>query len=169
MWPFSLIVEQLVTCFPSKNFQASWGIPRICIWRKHLQHSRCTMDLLCLHLEGLLLVVPKVMWAKMLISYCWWWRQTTLGAKTCQKLNFIKVMVNDVTPSETVNSVNDKFQMKPSVLTRERILQEYSDAFEGLGCMEGPCHLEVDETIRPVVHPPRKVPVALRGKRNLTS
>ena len=73
-------------------------------------------------------------------------------------------MVNDVTTSETVNSVNDKLQMKPSVLTREQILQEYSDVFEGLGCMEGPCHLEADETIRPVVHPPRKVPVALRDR-----
>ena len=87
-----------------------------------------------------------------------------LGAETCQELNFIKVMVNDVTTSKTVNSVNGKLQMKPSVLTRERILQEYSDVIEGLGCMEGPCHLEVDETIRPVLHPPKKVPVALRDR-----
>ena len=87
-----------------------------------------------------------------------------LGAETCQELNFIKVMVNDVTTSKTVNSVNDKLQIKPSVLTRKRILQEYSDVIEGLGCMEGPCHLEVDETIRPVLHPPKKVPVALRDR-----
>ena len=30
--------------------------------------------------------------------------------------------------------------------------------------MEGLCHLEVDQTVRPVVHPPRKVPVALRDR-----
>ena len=26
------------------------------------------------------------------------------------------------------------------------------------------CHLEVDQTVRPVIHPPRKVPVALRDR-----
>ena len=41
-------------------------------------------------------------------------------------------------------------------------LKEYSDVFEGLGCMDGLYHMEVDKTVRPVVHPPRKVPVALR-------
>ena len=34
------------------------------------------------------------------------------------------------------------------------------DRFEGLGCMEGLCHLEVDQTVRPVIHPP----VALRDR-----
>ena len=87
-----------------------------------------------------------------------------LGAETCQELNFIKVMVNDFPTSEIVNSVNVKCQPNHSVLTEERILNEYSDVFEGLGCMEGLCHLEVDQTVRPVVHPPRKVPVALRDR-----
>ena len=87
-----------------------------------------------------------------------------LGAEICQELNFIKVMVNDIPNSETVNSVNAKCQPKHSVLTEERIVKEYSDVFEGLGCMEGLCHLEVDQTVRPVVHPPRKVPVALRDR-----
>ena len=32
------------------------------------------------------------------------------------------------------------------------------------GCMEGLCQLEVNQTARPVVHPPRKVPVALRDR-----
>ena len=30
--------------------------------------------------------------------------------------------------------------------------------------MDGPYHMERDETVKPVVHPPRKVPVALRYK-----
>ena len=85
-----------------------------------------------------------------------------LGAETCQELNFIKVMVNEIANSHIMNSVNDKFQLKYGALTEERILKEYSDVFEDIGCMEGLCHLEADETVRPVVHPPRKVPVALR-------
>ena len=30
--------------------------------------------------------------------------------------------------------------------------------------MDGPNHMELDETIKSVVHPPRKVPVALRDR-----
>ena len=87
-----------------------------------------------------------------------------LGAQTCQELNFIKVMVSDGTCPETVRSVNDHLQTSPSVLSEEWILKEYCDVFEGLGCMDGLYHMEVDETVRPVVHPPRKVPVALRDR-----
>ena len=76
-----------------------------------------------------------------------------LGAETCPELNLIKVMVNDIPNSENV-----KCQPKRGVLTEEQILKDYRDVFEGL------CHLEVDQTVRPVIHPPRKVPVALRDR-----
>ena len=42
-----------------------------------------------------------------------------LGAETCQELNLIKVMVDDILDPETVNSVNDKPQT--SVLTKDQI------------------------------------------------
>ena len=35
---------------------------------------------------------------------------------------------------------------------------------EDLDCMDGQYHMEVDEAVRPVVHSPRKVPVALRDR-----
>ena len=82
-----------------------------------------------------------------------------LGAQICQELNFIKVMVSDATCPETVRSVNDHLQTSLSVLSEEWILKEYSDVFEGLGCMDGLYHMEVDETVRSVVHPTRKGPV----------
>jgi len=87
-----------------------------------------------------------------------------LGAETCQELNLIKVMTSDISASETVNSVNDKFQTANIVLTRDQILKEYSDVFEGLECMDGPYHMELDEAVKPVVHPSRKVTVALRDR-----
>ena len=62
-------------------------------------------------------------------------------------------MANDISESKTVNSVNDKFQTTHIVLTRDQILKGYSDVFEGLGCMDGPCHMELDETVEPVVDP----------------
>ena len=89
-----------------------------------------------------------------------------LGAETCQELNLIKVMASDISESETVNSINDKFQTAHFVLTRDQIFKEYSDVFEGLECMDGPYHMELDEAVKPVVHPPppRKVTVALRDR-----
>ena len=53
-----------------------------------------------------------------------------LVAETSQELNLIKVMASDI--SETVNSVNNKFQTAHIVLTRDEILKEYSEVFERL-------------------------------------
>ena len=41
-----------------------------------------------------------------------------LGAETCQELNFIKVMVDDVANAHTVNSVNDECQPKHGALKK---------------------------------------------------
>ena len=46
--------------------------------------------------------------------------------------------------------------------TQTDILSEYEDLFEGLGCVPGVHHIQVNPAVAPVVHPPRKVPVALR-------
>ena len=43
---------------------------------------------------------------------------TLLGAQTCLKLNFTKVMVSDIALLKTVKSVNDNLQATPSVLKR---------------------------------------------------
>ena len=87
-----------------------------------------------------------------------------LGAETCQELNLIKVMASDISESETVNSINDKFQTAHFVQARDQIFKEYSDVFEGLECMDGPYHMELDEAVKSVVHPPRKVTMALRDR-----
>ena len=36
--------------------------------------------------------------------------------------------------------------------------------FEGTGKLEGKYHLMLDESKRPVVHQPRHIPIALKGK-----
>ena len=43
------------------------------------------------------------------------------------------------------------------------ILQQY-DVFDGLGCLEGEHYIHVKPDAQPIVHPPRRVPVALRYK-----
>ena len=44
-------------------------------------------------------------------------------------------------------------------------LREYADTFSGLGCITDVTHhIKTDPTCKPVVHPPRKVPVTIRAK-----
>lgn len=44
------------------------------------------------------------------------------------------------------------------------ILKQYEDLFSGPGCMQGYHHIQVDPSVKPVVHAPRKVPVALKER-----
>jgi hypothetical protein len=52
-------------------------------------------------------------------------------------------------------------QHKPS--TRESILEQYKDVSDGIGLFEGKC-IQTDPTVPPVVHPPCRVPVSLKGR-----
>jgi hypothetical protein len=47
-------------------------------------------------------------------------------------------------------------------VTKEDILQKYPDVFEDIGELGEPLHLEVDDTVKPVQIPPRRIPEALR-------
>ena len=45
---------------------------------------------------------------------------------------------------------------------KARILNEYADVFDGIGCFEGEYNITLDSTMPPVMHSPRRVHVALR-------
>ncbi len=49
-------------------------------------------------------------------------------------------------------------------VTRETLLEDYSDNFSGLGLFAGKYHIDMDESVKPVIHPPRKVPYSMHGK-----
>ncbi|XP_064646192.1 uncharacterized protein LOC135499377 [Lineus longissimus] len=47
----------------------------------------------------------------------------------------------------------------------ECILDEYKDIFEGLGCLDVPeHHIEIDPSVKPVIHAPRKFPIAMQDR-----
>ena len=48
--------------------------------------------------------------------------------------------------------------------TSNTILEEYKDVFEGLGELPGEYKITTDESVKPKVHPPRRVPVAVRPR-----
>ena len=44
------------------------------------------------------------------------------------------------------------------------LIEEYADVFKGIGLFPGECTIHIDPSVTPVVHPPRRVPVALRKR-----
>ncbi len=46
------------------------------------------------------------------------------------------------------------------------ILRECKDVFTELGCVPGQHHIQIDPAVAPVIHPPRKVPLALKSNVN---
>ena len=51
-----------------------------------------------------------------------------------------------------------------SVWGRDAVKAEYQDVFQGLGRLKDSYSIEIDESVRPVVHAPRRVPVPVREK-----
>ena len=48
-------------------------------------------------------------------------------------------------------------------ITKQDILSEFVDVFEGQGLLEGECTLKADNSVTPSIQPPRKVPLHLKG------
>ncbi|PFX13394.1 Uncharacterized protein K02A2.6 [Stylophora pistillata] len=70
-------------------------------------------------------------------------------------MNQVKILDGDV------NATHDERIDVPSNVRSDPILSEFTDVFTGIGCLEGTYSIQADEGFRPVVHPPRKVPVPL--------
>ena len=81
-----------------------------------------------------------------------------LSAETCERLGLLKVTINEASEVNVVTA-----QDKPRVpLTREAILKEYKDVFEGLGHIGICSSFVVNPDHTPVQHAPRRVAVTLQ-------
>ena len=69
------------------------------------------------------------------------------GLKTCLELNFISRL----------------YSLSESA-TSEEILENFSYVFEGLGRLSTEYKIQLDKVAKPVVHPPRKIPFAMKNK-----
>ena len=72
-------------------------------------------------------------------------------------LPFIALQQHNIVQQENVLQVKESYQ-EPNM---ERITATYPGGFQGLGCMEGALHLEVDESASPSIMPLRRVARAL--------
>ena len=48
--------------------------------------------------------------------------------------------------------------------TKKEIVDTFADVFSGLGCMKGEYHIELDDSVQPVIHPPRRIRYSLLEK-----
>ena len=48
------------------------------------------------------------------------------------------------------------------------ILSEFSDVFTGIGSIPGEHHIVIDDTVPPVIHPPRRIPLTVEAKLKKT-
>ena len=92
-----------------------------------------------------------------------------IGNTAAQQMNLIQANHENVLPgsSEVVHAVQAPSEIG---LSEEEIRTKYAEVFQGLGELGEPLHLEVDESIKPVQIPPRRIPEAPRKplKEHLT-
>ena len=77
-------------------------------------------------------------------------RDSSIGMKLVQILD-----------SDTIHKVSDNSEV-PSKLTQDGVLKEYTDVFTGMGELAGEYTIHTNPNVAPVVHPPRKLPIALQ-------
>ena len=85
-----------------------------------------------------------------------------LSAESCQRLNFLKVLVKDSLHHVDTVTQDSQYTSSMSKTVIDDILIQYADVFEGLGCLADPYDIEINPSAQPVIHPPRKVPVTFR-------
>ena len=86
---------------------------------------------------------------------------TILGLPACRDMKLVTLnysLTTATSPGAT------KPTQKPSgdADAKKELLIQYEDCFKGVGCFQGEFHITLDPTVPPVIHPPRRVPEALR-------
>ena len=79
---------------------------------------------------------------------------TVLGAQTCKALGLLA----------RVHLLQQQSPSKCPEGMAQKMYEQYSDLFQGLGCLPGEHTIKVDSSISPVVHPPRKCPFPSKRK-----
>ena len=77
-----------------------------------------------------------------------------LGSETVQQMDLIQVRY------ENILSLVSSSHKEP--LTKEQLVNQFPDVFQGIGKLREPFHFQIDPDAKQVVHPPRKVPLALK-------
>ena len=77
-----------------------------------------------------------------------------IGRDTALKMNLIEIKMENILAIETEEKENSD---NVSYWTKK-----YPEVFNGIGELEGECHLNVEKDARPVIHSPRRIPIATK-------
>ncbi|XP_023816251.1 uncharacterized protein LOC111948290 [Oryzias latipes] len=81
-----------------------------------------------------------------------------LGKRASEAMKLIKVHYENIMALDSIVTSQTPSQEQ---WTLEQIKTEYADVFTGDGCLDGVYKVEIDESIKPVQLPKRRVPVAM--------
>ena len=84
-----------------------------------------------------------------------------IGTHAAQQMGLLVVQHHNI---QLVSNNEALTTAQRTSLTKEQVLTDFADIFKELGRMEGKLHLEVDDSVSPVIMSPRRVPVALKGE-----
>ena len=95
-----------------------------------------------------------------------------LGLPACNKLGIVELncavdlqqkrTTQQKTPTTEHQRMHDDLEMLQTLSSREDLISAYPDRFEGIGCFPGTYHITLREDAQPVVHAPRKCPIAMQ-------
>ena len=88
--------------------------------------------------------------------------KSLLGCTNCKSMKLITFHNVDQLRSQSHNGVTPQSSLHG--LSSEQIFAKYSKCFDGLGRISDPYHIKINPNATPVVHPPRKLPSALRDR-----
>ena len=95
-----------------------------------------------------------------------------LGRRACIGMNIVQYIDNDqinepATDGAAVFATEERrySSSRPRMLSKEDLFLKFPSVFaDTTGEMDGEYHIKLDETVMPVQHAPRKIPVAIREK-----
>ena len=88
-------------------------------------------------------------------------KQPILGVDACLQFDLLNVVEENICAVRDATSASSATTPR---LTREAVVAEYADLFEGLGTLPGEVHLEIDADAKPVQMPLRRLPEAIKEK-----
>jgi hypothetical protein len=92
--------------------------------------------------------------------------QALIGVKACRMLDLLRVNEAKVCAVHTsAERTQSEIQLKaPSCMTKQEVLVEFADVFDGVGRFDGEVHLDTDPTVPPVHMPLRRLPFGVHDK-----
>ena len=88
--------------------------------------------------------------------------KSLLGCTNCKSMTLITFHNVDQLRTYPINDASPQSSLHG--LTSDQIFEKYSKCFDGLGRISDPYHIKINPDATPVVHPPRKLPSALRDR-----